>query len=691
MTSTTRLQRARRVLAVAVALRGVILATVGVLASLAVLLLVDLLVELPVAWRAALATVPWLVAGLVALAQIAGPMRRIAVAGADELALWFEERIPSLRYALVTVVELGAAGHPALEGAVAEAPLEDASLRGARATLVRPALAAVVLATLLLVMPPGAVGRVFAPAAGDTLARPGAATRAAGDPLATIVVRVTPPAYSGLAAVAHDDPATLSALAGSRVRIEGLGSGVRALAATDTLRAAARGTSGWSIELTLPQNSLALRLVAPSGERVLLLDPIADSVPVVRLDAPTRDTVLRAPVGRVTLTASLEDDLGLGTAQFEFIISAGTGENYNFRSGALSAQHFAAGVRRATIRAELLLDTLRLEPGDLLHLRAVGEDRNDVSGPGRGVSETRALRIARADEYDSVSVEPAPPPALDTAALSQRMILMLTEELHAREPRLDRAALSRESRRIAVDQTKLRKRVGEVVFQRLGEDNAGEHTHFAGDGHAHGEEGPVDAAAILAAAERAANVDPTRNLDHDGDETPVVAINRPLLEAYNHMWRASTELETANPGGAIPWMKRAIEALQRARAAERIYLRGRPPRVVIDLARVRGTGKDDSAPAARAPRLPLDPERATRLARFDATLEVVVATPTAAADSLLLIRITLPPDERAAAMLLDAAANALRRGGDVTAPLAAARRALAGEATLQGAVRAWGR
>ena len=157
------------------------------------------------------------------------------------------------------------------------------------------------------------------------------------------------------------------------------------------------------------------------------------------------------------------------------------------------------------------------------------------------------------------------------------------------------------------------------------------------------------------------------------------------------MWRASTELETANPGAAIPWMKRAIEALQRARAAERIYLRGRPPRVVIDLARVRGTGKDEGAPSARAARPPLDPERATRLARFDATLGVVVSTPAAAADSLLLIRITLPADERAAAMLLDAAANALRRGGDVTDPLAAARRALAGEPTQRGAVRAWGR
>src|SRR5690606_4310815 len=108
-----------------------------------------------------------------------------------------------------------------------------------------------------------------------------------------------------------------------------------------------------------------------------------------------------------------------------------------------------------------------------------------------------------------------------------------------------------------------------------GDEDGGEHSHFAGDGHEHGTEGALDPDAILRAAEAAANVDPTRNLDNHGDETPIVAINRPLLEAYNHMWRASGELETANPEAAIPWMERAIAALQAARAAERIYLRGR--------------------------------------------------------------------------------------------------------------------
>jgi len=670
--------------------RAVLIAATVSAATIVLLLLADASVGLSVAARARVRALP-LLAGLATLLALAWRARRTGVRGdLDDVALWFERRLPSLQYALVTQVGLGNTSNEHLEAQIRSAPLEQEVVHAWRSAAGRPALALALLAIAVAFVPSGALGRVIAPAAGDLLNRPGTSSRAALDPLASIVVRVTPPAYAAQAAQAHDNPATVSALVGARVQIEGLGAGVSAVSATDTLGAIARTNDGWQIATTMGRAALALRLRSPRGERVLLLDPVTDSAPTVRLEVPVRDTVLRAATGRVRLVADLADDLGLASAQFEVIVSAGAGEMFTFRTGTIAARRFDGVVRTARLEGELALDTLALGPGDLVHLRAVATDRNDVTGPGRGVSETRSIRIARADEYDSVAVEPAPPPELDTAALSQRMLLMLTEELHAREPRLARADVVAESRRIARDQTKLRKRVGEVVFQRLGEDNAGEHAHFAGDGHAHGEEGPVNPDDILAAAERATNVDPSSMVDNAHEESPIVAINRPLLEAYNHMWRASTELETANPGAAIPWMRRAIEALQRARAAERIYLRGRPPRVVVDLARVRGTGKDESAPNARTARPPLDPDRAIRLARFDAALQLVAEQPAAAADSLLLLRITVPTDERAAAIALDAAATALRRGGDVTLPLANARRALAGEPPRRAPLSAWG-
>ena len=77
---------------------------------------------------------------------------------------------------------------------------------------------------------------------------------------------------------------------------------------------------------------------------------------------------------------------------------------------------------------------------DVLQLRAVARDANDVSGPGLGSSETRAIRVARAGEYDSVSVDPAPPGEPEGQVLSQRMLINLTEALERRRPSL--AALS---------------------------------------------------------------------------------------------------------------------------------------------------------------------------------------------------------------------------------------------------------
>lgn len=689
MTTRDRLRQSRQRLAAVALARALLWALLGALVAVVAVLALDLLLGLDLATRTRLTPAPLLAALAILGWHAAGPLRATLRASDEQLALWFERRIPTLRYALVTQAGLEA-DHPALARTVAQAALEDEVAAAARRALGRPAMLVALLAALVWLLPNGAVRRVMTPAAGDALDRVGAGSAAAVNPLATIVVRVTPPAYAQAPAAVYDDPATVAALAGSRVLIEGRGRGVSARRASGRLDAT-QADDRWRLQLVVPPAVEALRLTADGRERVLVLEPIPDSVPVVRLDAPARDSVLRDGTGLLPLAAHLRDDLGLADGSFELIISAGSGELYTFRTLRAAARRFEAGVREAELRGSVRLDSLALKPGDLIHLRAIATDRNDVTGPGRGASETRTIRIARPDEYDSVSVDPLPPSEPEKDALSQRMILIQTQELVARLPRLGREQVARESRRIGVDQTKLRKRVGEIVFIRLEGEDEGEHAHFPGDGHDHAPSGLVNPDNILAAAERAANADPTRSLDTHGDESPVVAINRPLLEAYNHMWRAATELETANPADAIPWMERAIAALQRARAAERIYLRGRPPRVVVDLARVRLAGKDEASPAPRAPRLPLDPDRARRLARFDAALSLLSGDPAAAADSLLLLRVTLPDEERAAALALDAAATALRRGGDVTEPLALARRALVAAPPRSAPLTGWGR
>jgi len=689
-TIVRRLGAAQRTLAFALAVRALGIAIAAGTAALLLFALVDALVGLPIGLRRLGVPFALAAAAAVLLRDAVTRIRPAFTASAEQVALWFEQRIPTLRYSLVTVVGGPSTGDSApLLGAASAAPLERTARTAARLAIVRPLLAAAIALIALLAAPRGAMARLTTPRAGDSLDRPGAAARGAADPLAAIVVRVRPPAYTGLPEQVIDDPSSVHALAGGRVVVEGRGSGVDAQVGDARVTSVERD-GRWQLALSVPVEPLGVRLKGAARERVLVIEPIADSVPVARLDVPTRDSVLRAATGTVVLRAELRDDHALADAAFEYVVSSGAGETFTFRGGRIAARTFPAGTGAARLDGSFALDTLKLAPGDLVHLRAVARDRNDVTGPGVGASETRTLRIARADEYDSVSVDPMPPTEPEKNALSQRMILQLTQELRARERRIGVDQTKRESRSIAVEQTRLRKRVGEIVFTRLSEDQ-GEHAHFAGDGHEHGPERPVDPDAVLAAAEAASNVDRSAALEGEADESPVVAINRPLLEAYNHMWQASTELEVGNPRAAIPWMERAIAALQRARAAERIYLRGRPPRVVVDLAKVRGAGRERSAPSARSARAALDPDREARLARFDSLLATVASDPLGATDALLLLRLSLPPDERASAAALTAAADAVRKGGDVTAALQRARRALAGPPVRTEALGPWGR
>ena len=241
-----------------------------------------------------------------------------------------------------------------------------------------------------------------------------------------------------------------------------------------------------------------------------------------------------------------------------------------------------------------------------------------------------------------------------------------------------------ESSRIARDQSKLRKQVSKVIFARLGADAESEESQALDDSAP-----PKSPEDMLRAADAATNVG-MGALDFEGDETPVVAVNRTLLEAYNAMWDAERELQIAEPGKALPYMHAALDAIQRARAAERLYLRGRPPVAIVDLDQVRLSGKrDDAAGGARVARAASDSSAARRSRRLDAALARLAADPGAAIDSLLLLRMDAIAPDPVLAAALGVAIDSLRAGRDATAAIARARRAAGGAPAPQRAGLGW--
>lgn len=662
MTARERVARTGRALAAIVMARAFMF---GAAATLTVWVVMTALLALvgqshPAwAWGAALLT-GTLVA--VAAARRSGGLRLSPGA----VALWVEEQLPSLRYALVTAIE-GPAPSPTLLEEVRASDWTP-QLRRAASRSLRLPLVAMVMATALAL-----AAREIAPSLRSV--GEAAVSRRVGAPATgtlEIVANVRPPAYSRLPAQTVRNPASLRALEGSVVTFE---------APDDTLRAMLGNTMVSPdqrpdrLALRVGPQAVAVRLQGRRGTRLVALEPVPDSSPRVTLRTPARDTVLRAASGSVALRADVHDDLGVRRAWFEYIVSSGEGEAFTFRSGVLG-QRTPGGARDLSFEAALPLEGLSLGPGDIVHLRAVAIDLRDDSVRALGSSETRVIRIARAGEFDSVAIEAAAPPEADRSLLSQRMLINLAEALVAKRPRLAPAPFAEESRGIARDQARLRRQVGEIVFSRLGDDPSGEHFH--GDGHEHsGEElrPALTPDELLKAAENATAAAAGQLLDLHED-SPIVSINRPLLEAYNAMWDAGRELEQAAPEQALPHMYRALDAIQRARAAERLYLRSRPPRAVVDVDQVRLQGRDRGTPTARDPREAVGSSRSDLLARLAGAVALAAEAPGAAADSLLLLRIELLDGHAQAAAALGEAAEGLRTGTDATTALLRARRAL---------------
>ncbi|HEY5060602.1 MAG TPA: DUF4175 family protein, partial [Gemmatimonadaceae bacterium] len=540
---------------------------------------------------------------------------------------------------------------------------------------------------VVLLLPQGAVARARSPRVGDALLRPQVRRAVGGSRLTPLVARLVPPAYIGGHAVAIDEPSEVAALPGSTLTIAGRGSAAGILAQFDrdsVVQAVDRGER-WEIAIHVGQRPMMIALSDRSFRRVVAVESIPDSVPVVNLGAPARDSVVRVPRGRVAIAASARDDYGIAAAWFEYIVSSGEGETFTFRSGKLGLIE-PGNARDASWSATLSLDSLALNPGDIVHLRAMARDANTVSGPGLGASDTRTLRVASAGEYDTVAVEAADPAEADKSVISERMLISLAEALERKRSALSRDAFVGESRGVAVDQRNLRRAVGEIVFTRLGGDPTGEERS--------GDDSPARARTVqqLLARADSATTRSTDPIDFEGGESPVVAVNRPLLEAYNAMWDASTALEVGQPAQALPHMRVALAAIQRARQAERIYLRGRMLPVVIDIDKVRLTGKDKGASSARRALAPIDSAARQRAERFARIVELSARAPEAAVDSFLVLRIdALDTNPSFAAAVGDAVtAMRQRRGDDAARALRNARRVLSGAPVSHDSLSRWG-
>lgn len=628
MTPRERVRRAQRRLVGTIVLAAVLWAAVLGMGVVAVAAMADHLVRLPALARAA-------VLPLAALALLIGAggvfWRGRAARSLERVALWIEEREPSLHYTLVTAIDPAlapSAAHTELHAAAGGADIEGLVRRAWRRTLARALIVVVVLAVLLLLLHPGDFLRTSTL---ELSRRAGAGPPAPmANRLAALSARVVPPAYSRLPAQTLDEPSDVAALTGARVTLDGRGPPDGVTAAFDSAQLdAGPGARGWAVGFTMPLNPAVVILRDREYRRLLALEPRADSAPDVRLRLPLHDTTWQTvPKGTLEIEAGLADDIGLDYGYVEYLISTGAEENFDTRLVEGPRVTFD-NARSATLRSAIDLDTMKLSPGSVLHIRVLGFDFNDVTGPGRGVSETRTLRVA--EPVDSTSINAAPPQPIDSMWISQRLLNMRTDTLIRTKRHLTREQLVHTSSGYSNTQEDIRKRALAVIA--LLEDN--------------GVGGSFE-----------------------------TEISRKLREAADLMWTAREDLGIALPDSAMPLMKRILKILDDIRLANRYYLRGVLKPVPVDVARLRLTGKDSAAVSVRTPRAELREATLALGRRLDAAAALAHVAPAAAADSLVYLRVAALTTAPQVAAPLQRAIDLLRSGAPVDSALARARRAL---------------
>ena len=642
MSPVARVRRTRRRLAAVVLTTAVLRALTFGVAVVVLAAIVDRLV--PLAPQLRVAIIP-----LAALAALVGAAivlwRGRALASLQRIALWLEEQEPSLRFALVTAVDLELAsaresrGTDAipdeLRAAASAVALDEVAGRAWRRPFVRTLLGAAVAVALVIALGQAALLRTAA--AGVIRMSPDAASEAPmPNRLEKLEARVEPPAYARLRAQTLKDPSSVAALPGSRVTFAGRGpaEGVSATAKA-TSHTATRDGSSWTIRVAMPVEPEVLTFRDREYSRPIVLEPLPDSAPRVRLALPARDTTWQqVPRGRLTIEARIEDDYGIDRAFFEFMLTAGGGEDFATRMLNSAPVRFGYA-REGVLRATLGLDTLGLSPGTVLHITAIALDANDVTGPGRGKSETRTLRIA--EPKDSTAIAPVPSLPIDSMWMSQRLLNLRTDTLIRDKPQLERTAFTNRSSGYANQQEVLRQRALAVV-------------------------------AVLEA-------------DGVGGAFQTETSAK-LRRAADLMWTARMFLGVARPDTARPVMEEILAILDEIRLANRYYQRGIVPAGLVNIEAARLKGEGSALVGPRRGREPLPTESAELARRLDRAAALVRTSRVAAIDSLAHLRVTALRTAPAVASALERAIDSLRAGGGVEA-LGPARRALVSRARVE--------
>jgi hypothetical protein len=360
---------------------------------------------------------------------------------------------------------------------------------------------------------------------------------------------VVPPAYTRRPPTTTLRPVRLEVLAGSRVELglRGWPADGRAILGAATLAVSPHAGGHLSVFTATASDVLLLRDGSGTVVASIALVVRPDAAPATRIVAPAADVRRDAASGRIAVRITAQDDIGLRDLRLRFTKVSGSGESFTFVDGdwPLAIARESATAWTATYVIDLA--SLGLAPGDSVVYHALAHDARP--GP-EGAAESERYLIEITKPGARSSGEYSLPEPEEKFALSQRMVIQLTERLLERRPRLSAAEYLGEAQALAVAQRRVR---AEFVFMLGGEVED-----------------------EVAEAEHSHEVEAGR-LDNRGQGE--------LTEAVRQMAQAESRLTAAALREALPYEYKALAAVQAAFGKSRYFMRTLPTPVQIDPAR----------------------------------------------------------------------------------------------------------
>jgi hypothetical protein len=377
----------------------------------------------------------------------------------------------------------------------------------------------------------------------------------------SVEVRITPPAYTRRISRSQDrfnlvieDGALVSWHITTNIALKNV-----SLLFNDNERIdlKSRDKMGWSASRVLTNSGFYQVSIDGKLSDLYQVQVVKDAPPVIHVKSPRQNTYIDAgEAQRVNISAGLNDDYGISSAQIVATVAKGRGEGVKFKEYKLNfAEGFAAHKIAYNVQKLVDLPKLNMEPGDELYFYVQANDTHNQQSR----SDVYTVTIQDTAELLSMNGMLTGSSIKPEFFRSERQIIIDAERLIKEKDSIGFEKFNNWSNDLGIDQKLLRLRYGKFLGEE-GEDAIGK---------------PDNSPAEPADFSNAAKILKEYTDDHDNAADATLfepAIKAQLKATLTEMWKAELQLRLYKPQAALPFAYKALRLLKDLQQKSRSYV-----------------------------------------------------------------------------------------------------------------------